>query len=44
MIILFLFMKIEELGVGGNSAMSAIADYILEDRGRILKKSLQEVA
>lgn len=41
---MFLFMKIEELGVGGNSTMSAIADYILEDRQRILKKSLQEVA
>lgn len=41
---MFLFMKIEEIGVIGHSALSAIADYILEDRERILHKSLQEVA
>ncbi|WP_286079203.1 MurR/RpiR family transcriptional regulator [Faecalibaculum rodentium] len=41
---MFLFQRVEELGVGSNSAMSDIADYILEDRQRILEKSLQEVA
>lgn len=41
---MFLFQKIEELGVGKNSASAAIAAYILEDRSRILKKNLQEIA
>lgn len=41
---MFLFQRIEELSVTGNSAISSIAEYILEDRTRILEKSLQEVA
>lgn len=41
---MFLFQKIEELSVQNNSALSAIADYILEDRERILDKSLLDVA
>ncbi len=41
---MFLLMKIEELTVGKNTAMAAIAAYILEDRERILNKSLQEIA
>lgn len=41
---MFLFQKIEELSVAPNTSASSIASYILEDRSRILKKSLQEVA
>ena len=41
---MFLFQRMEELGVSGNTALAAIAAYILENREEVLKKSLQEVA
>lgn len=41
---MFLFQKIEELGMGKNSSAAVISAYILEDRSRILKKNLQDIA